>query len=262
MYHGSQAQFNTFDRKKAKSSGTYGKGFYFTDSTSHAGTYGNLYSVYLSIQNPVQAGKSNVTRNQVRAFLEAVADNEDYSIENYGTYDVDDIIRNIMGSRGKMDAFRVIQDISVTAIGDMVEAVELFNDINGTDYDGIVTATETVAFEPTQIKSATDNVGTFDKLNPNIYYSERDAMVAELERQNAALQEDVEELKKLLALQGTVTGGWIPKKSSVEAAAKWLKNYAGATLTDVEMKELTGMLTGFYSFISKKRSGTGNHLKQ
>lgn len=32
MYHGSQAQFDTFDRKKAKSSGTYGKGFYFPES--------------------------------------------------------------------------------------------------------------------------------------------------------------------------------------------------------------------------------------
>ena len=79
--------------------------------------------------------------------------------------------------------------------------------------------------------------------------SERDTMVAELERQNAALQEDVEELKKLLALQGTVTGGRIPKKSSVEAAAKWLKGYAGATMEADDMKTLSGMLTEFYGAI-------------
>lgn len=158
----------------AKSSGTFGKGFYFTDSTTHAGQYGNLYAVYLSIQNPLQAGKANVTRAQVRAFLEAVADNEDYSIENYGTYDIDQILRNVMGGNSKADAFRVIQDISATAIGDTVEAAELFNHVNGTDFDGIVTPMETVAFELTQIKSATDNVGTFDKLNRNIYYSDRD----------------------------------------------------------------------------------------
>ena len=79
--------------------------------------------------------------------------------------------------------------------------------------------------------------------------SERDTMVAELERQNAALQEDVEELKKLLALQGQVTGGRIPKKSSVEAAAKWLKGYAGATMDADDMKELAGMLTEFYGAI-------------
>ena len=173
MYHGSRAQFDAFDKKKAKSSGTYGKGFYFTDSISHAGTYGNLYEVYLNIQNPVQAGKSSVTKSQVKAFLEAVADNEDYSIENYGTYDVDAVLKNIMGGKSKADAFRVLQDISVTAIGDMVEAVKLFNDVNGTNYDGIVAATETIAFEPTQIKSATDNIGTFDKSNPKFKYSTR-----------------------------------------------------------------------------------------
>ncbi|MDD5955122.1 MAG: hypothetical protein PUD38_08005, partial [Firmicutes bacterium] len=217
MYHGSQAQFDTFDRKKAKSSGTFGKGFYFTDSSSHAGTYGNLYAVYLSIQNPLQHGKGNVTRDQVRKFLEAVSENEDYSIENYGTYDIDQILRNVMSGKSKADAFRVIQDISATAIGDMVEAVELFNQVNGTDYDGIVTAMETVAFQPTQIKSATENVGTFDKSNPNMYFSDRDptaeATRAALEKENGKLREDVSRLRELLSLQGKVTGGTVMKKS-------------------------------------------------
>ena len=215
MYHGSQAQFDTFDRKKAKSSGTFGKGFYFTDSTSHAGTYGNLYAVYLNIQNPLQHGKGNVTRDQVRKFLEAVAENEDYSIENYGTYDIDQILRNVMSGKSKSDAFQVIQDISLTAIGDMVEAVELFNQVNGTDYDGIVTAMETVAFQPTQIKSATDNVGTFDKSNPNMYFSDRDPTVeatrAALEKENGKLRDDVSRLRELLRLQGKVTGGTVMK---------------------------------------------------
>ena len=30
MYHGSPEQFTIFDKKKAKSSGAYGRGFYFT----------------------------------------------------------------------------------------------------------------------------------------------------------------------------------------------------------------------------------------
>ena len=205
MYHGSQAQFSSFDRKKARSSGTYGKGFYFTDSTSHAGTYGNLYEVYLSIKNPVEHGKGTVTKDQVRKFLEAVAENEDYSIENYGTYDIDKILKGVMGGLSKADTFRVIQDISVTAIGDMVEAVELFNDVNGTTYDGIVAATETVAFDPTQIKSATDNVGTFDKKNTNIYYSERTdytdaeygSIVSQLQAVRTELREAEKERKEL-----------------------------------------------------------------
>ena len=45
MYHGSPETFTVFDRKKARSGGTYGRGFYFTDSKSHAGTYGDSYVV-------------------------------------------------------------------------------------------------------------------------------------------------------------------------------------------------------------------------
>lgn len=171
MYHGNPNSFTVFDIKKAKSSGLYGKGFYFTDSESHGGTYGKLYSVYLSIQNPLTPGGANVSRTQVRKFLEAVAENEDdYSIENYGTYDVNEILRNVYCK----DAFAVIQDVNATAIGDLVEAVKLFNEVNGTTFDGIVVNTETVAFEPAQIKSATDNVGTFDPKNPDIRHQLRD----------------------------------------------------------------------------------------
>ena len=119
MYHGSKEQFTVFDRSKARSSGTFGKGFYFSDSQSHAGTYGNLYAVYLNIRNPVQYGNGYVTKSQVRKFLDAVADNEDYSIENYGTYDIDQILKNVMRGKSKVDTFEVLQDINVTAIGDM-----------------------------------------------------------------------------------------------------------------------------------------------
>ncbi len=38
-------------------------------------------------------------------------------------------------------------------------------------YDGNGNLREVIAFEPTQIKSATDNIGTFDSGNPDIRYS-------------------------------------------------------------------------------------------
>ncbi len=167
MYHGSPEQFTIFDKKKAKSSGAYGRGFYFTDSDSHAKHYGNAYAVYLDVKNPLKQGESKVTESQIRKYLEAVAENEDYSIENYGTYDVSEIMKKIESR----DAFAVIQDVNATAIGDMVEAAKLWNAVNGTSFDGIVAPTETVVFEPTQIKSATDNIGTFDKNNPDIRYA-------------------------------------------------------------------------------------------
>lgn len=229
MYHGSPAQFTIFDRKKAKYSGQYGRGFYFTDSQSHAGTYGQQYSVYLNIRNPLQYGKGTVSRDQVRVFLEAVAENEDYAIENYGTYDVDSILQTIMGEKRMVDAFQLIQDINVTAIGDMVEATELFNEVNGTKYDGIVTATETVAFYPEQIKSATDNIGTFDGSNPDIRYSVRyqqNESAAQLLRQeNADMHTDVAGLLALADALRKQNKGKLPTAYLAETAA-YLKQAA------------------------------------
>lgn len=150
MYHGTNESFTTFDKSKAKSSGTYGKGFYFTDSDSHASTYGKTYEVYLNIKNPLQNGTNDITKDQLRKFVEALAENEDYGIENYG-YDatVDSVTESVYG---KSD-FGMILDLNISCVGNMVEAIELFNEVNGTDYDGIIAPTETVAFYPNQIKS-------------------------------------------------------------------------------------------------------------
>ena len=101
MYHGSPQSFTVFDRKKAKSSGLYGKGFYFTTSDTHAGTYGNAYEVYLNIKNPLSetSGEKTFTREQIRRFVEAVAENEDdYGIDNYGYgATVDGITEDLLG---------------------------------------------------------------------------------------------------------------------------------------------------------------------
>lgn len=148
MYHGTSADFNEFDITKAKSSGTLGKGFYFTDSVSHAGQYGKQLEVYLNIKNPVQ-GDYTITEAQLKKYVKAVAENEDYGIENYG-YDatVDSVVQSL---KGKSD-FEILRDINASSIGDFVEAVKFFNEVNGTNYDGIITNTETVVFDSSQVK--------------------------------------------------------------------------------------------------------------
>lgn len=57
----------------------------------------------------------------------------------------------------------MLNDISQTSIGDLVEAAELFNEINGTDYDGIVLDTETVTFNSEQAKLTSNLNPTKDK---------------------------------------------------------------------------------------------------
>jgi hypothetical protein len=168
MYRGGNDEINVFDRKKSSYANLYGKGFYFTDSKSHASQYGNVQEYYLDIKNPLNTDDKNISKKQLHKFLEAVAENEDdYDIWNYGTTDIDEITNTLYG---KGD-FEMLQDVSATAIGDLVETVELFNKVNNTNYDGFILPTETVVFNSNQIKSATDNVGSFDKNNPDIRYS-------------------------------------------------------------------------------------------
>lgn len=183
MYHGSPETFTIFDKKKSKSSGTYGNGFYFTDSTSHAATYGESYEVYLNITNPLQNGTNDITKEQIRKFVEAIAEDEDYGIDNYG-YDatIDSVTDSVYG---KSD-FGMIMDLNISCVGNMVEAIELFNKVNGTDYNGIIAPTETVAFYPEQIKNVDNKTPTSD---PDIRYSLSEYTTEEKKAHNKAVLE-------------------------------------------------------------------------
>ena len=168
MYQGAQSEFFEFDRKKSSPYNLYGRGFYFTDSKSHANQYGTAREYYLNIKNPVPTSKEDsiITREQMRKYLEAVAENEDdYDIWNYGTTDIDVILDKVFDGRSD---FAMLQDVNATAIGDLVAAIELFNEINGTAFDGIFLATETVIFNSEQAKLTSNAVPT---TNPDIRYS-------------------------------------------------------------------------------------------
>ena len=165
MYQGAAEDFSVFDRKKSKPSNLYGRGFYFTDSVTNANLYGNLRAFYLNITNPLSTDKRTITRIQMRKFLNAVAENEDYGIENYGTSDVGEVLASVYS--GKSD-FAMIQDVNATCIGDLVAAVELFNEVNGTSYDGFILPTESVTFQSAQAKLISNKEPTLD---PNISYS-------------------------------------------------------------------------------------------
>lgn len=170
MYHGSRTGgFTIFDRKKTSHSNLYGRGFYFTNSDSHASQYGssdNTYKVYLNIVNPVNTEEKTITKEQLRKFVQTVADDEDYGIENYGYgATVNSIVNELYK---KKNDFTIIEDVSATCIGDMVAATKIFNEVNGTNFDGFILNTESVCFYPEQIKLTTNENPTN---NPDIRYS-------------------------------------------------------------------------------------------
>ena len=161
MYRGDKENFTVFDKKKTSHSNMYGRGFYFTDSKSHAEQYGDAREYYLDIKNPLSPKQNVITKKQMLNFLKAIEnDGEDYDLYNYGEgATAESVLKSVWG---KGD-FEMLQDVSASAIGDLVAAVELFNEVNGTSYDGIVLPTETVTFESEQAKFTSNLNPTTDK---------------------------------------------------------------------------------------------------
>lgn len=150
MHHGTNSYgFDVFDIKKAKSSGLYGRGFYFADTKAQSSVYGQTYDVYLNLVEPLQIGSRDITEDQLLAFINEIANDEDYGIDNYG-YEATP--QSVLESLKGKDDFSALQDLNASCVGDFVETLKIFNRVNGTSYDGIMAQSETVAFYPNQIK--------------------------------------------------------------------------------------------------------------
>ena len=139
MYHGTNYDFTVFDKRKAKA-GAFGKGFYFSPSKSVAGMYGtkNNLEVYLKVQNPY-----------------VVTDSLGFTAEEYR---------------------KIQQELNVK---DRITDSNVHKILTQNGFDGIMVYAqngqlrEVVVFDSSQIKSATDNIGTFDGQNDDIYHSLR-----------------------------------------------------------------------------------------
>lgn len=163
VYHGTNAEFTVFDRSKGKKKihlNVLGDGNYFTASEQGAARYGeNVVPAYLNIKNPyVKADGFNTVADQIASEFGIARD-------SFTGKDVSSILRQ----RG-------------------YDGVVM--------YDGNGEIVIANAFDSTQIKSATDNVGTFDGSNPDIRYSSRDSEYLNLaqnpEKNREALSKMVE----------------------------------------------------------------------
>lgn len=178
MYHGtSNGGFTVFNTYGGKF-GLFGKGSYFTDNPDVADSYTRkgkgqhpeVYGVYLSIKNPLDMdAKADITAWK-RAFDDADLD----------TSYLDSVTTN-------EDAFRALKENLADDGYVRWEAEDIVTGlIEGMGYDGITHIgggrygskdgprhRVYIAFEPEQIKSSTENIGTFDGNNPDIRYQKR-----------------------------------------------------------------------------------------
>ncbi len=68
VYHGTNAEFDTFDKSKQKR-GFYGQGFYFSNDEETTWHYGkNTIPVYLSIKKPIEGVSSTELRNNLEKY--------------------------------------------------------------------------------------------------------------------------------------------------------------------------------------------------
>ena len=146
VYHGTYGDFTVFDKAKIGSAtdyGLWGRGFYFTNMENTP--YGNKkLALFLNIRNP---------------FIF----NDYKSAEEIGDY------LNIWdGNFHEDDRFGIFRPYATGA-------AQIADSAQERGHDGLIAVlgkwTEYIAFEPNQIKSATDNRGTFDSENPDITFS-------------------------------------------------------------------------------------------
>ena len=155
VYHGTNGKFDSFIPSSAQG---WGEGIYFTDNKDSASEFGeNIIEAYVRIENPYNDNPNSLDDKAVR------------ETKIYKSMDAKTKEKYIDEEFDWFDEFKE----------DGGFAGELLRQLG---YDGIIAeqsngiqGLEIVAFQPTQIKSATGNRGTFDPGEANIMYSKRSA---------------------------------------------------------------------------------------
>lgn len=200
-------------------------GFFFIDRKSIAEDYatsefnadrkGEVIPAYLNIRKPLVIDEKYVRAN------------------GYG---------NIFQDEDSISAWDVYQSAFLEAAEEMKADGILVK-------DGV--STMAIAFEPTQIKSATDNVGTFDGENPDIRFSLKSGdglrEMVELRRENEKLKGQVEYWRG----QTRITRELTPQAKDVKKAAGELVRKYQSTL---KAEEIAGDVAKIWKGLQDKRN--------
>lgn len=196
VYHGGGKNIIAFDYNRIGQQGrSEGAGFEFTENKSLAQGYaerhgGGLYNVFLNIRNNISdIEQKTLTKNKkihiLKLFNDKVNNNKQY-IEDLGK---DTIFSDYSDSENISTAIKetvemLSDDTDLDFINEFIntthmnkEILEAFKEVTG--YDGVILEKTDewsnnglyVAFTNTQIKSATENIGTFDSENEDIRFA-------------------------------------------------------------------------------------------
>ena len=209
LYHQTEKEFTTFDTKQ-KGSGEFDSemptGIFMKPTNNDIGVGGNIQiPLYASIKNPLTVNnRSELVKfydKNVQGYTKAKSAidsvNEEYKAKfNEEMKRENEEYQKLWNAKknGEISEEEYQKSISRDALDEIMEEWE--NKVNeasrnakalvddyfkNSNYDGVIVnndvgsfgrSTKTfIAFENTQVKSATDNIGTFDANNPDIRYS-------------------------------------------------------------------------------------------
>lgn len=169
VYHNSPNKFNTFKRENNST------GIYFTSDRNYANRFGNEnYAVFLNIKNirsmltPFYNDKNGnkqfvVPKDNVnnRMRVERSSEDEDIYLSNHNYFGI-----------SALNVYKFFNNTTYWINSDGIIGNDVIDlDLNGEIIGPISSGVEFVVFNPNQIKSATDNIGTFSEVNDDIRYS-------------------------------------------------------------------------------------------
>jgi hypothetical protein len=185
VYHGIGAKFNTFSHKFAMKNGAVkGRGFYFTDDQGYAEGFapkgGHLFKVFLNLRNPFDAEKLSLSKKDVERVIEHLDPDGDLIVSDYAS--------SANGYPGKAWYRKALKETVDAIVDSSVNDADIISELYtiGGQEAALRAVAETlgrdgfmsrgpvnmqIVFSSTQIKSATDNRGTFDPKNPDITFS-------------------------------------------------------------------------------------------
>ncbi len=219
VYHGTGTTgFDAFDTTKGDLGAHFGTSEQASYAASNRGSAGspNVMPVYLSIQNPLR-------------------------LKDTGTFHADGIADQLAakGWLSKADAKRITKEIDADYTKRKVYDQQMRDLIRKHGHDGVVYKNTTegagdsyIAFDPTQIKSAIGNDGSFDADDPSILSSAAPTKKAEPKDEKKAEPKKVAEkpgVQKAGArdTQQTPFARWFAGSKAVDAAGEPLVVYHG-----------------------------------
>lgn len=163
VYHYTNNEFTTFDATKngTNQGQSHGDGIYLSTSQSAYNYAGKHKMVlYANIKKPFEM---NLTRKQADYILKKYASIK-HDLDAYGSMYYKHAIAKLMSPS------RVFDYLKEYAGDNSINVSDILKDLG---YDGIHDGNVWVAFDSNQVKSATDNIGTFDADNSDIRYQLR-----------------------------------------------------------------------------------------